>query len=222
MAYESLADFFAAHYNCNNRDIIKAVAFCARGPYRESLRKAAVAWRPEGIFHHQLRQLMLLDDQPVWHGRLNLLRGTPASTHAHKELKEWLRKNYPRPKPARPPKAKDLWDIFNDINRYKPEDIKGGIWLILNSNHWRPFLRRWAGWDDFSEFRKKTTWERELLSFILGKTTKTASTPEPQTLCMYTVAKRIKAVLKNAPTAQEPPPLPEPFSQAFPWRSPHG
>lgn len=221
MAYESLADFFAAHYNCNNRDIIKAAACCARGPYRKSMLEAAMAWRPTSAFHRALRQLIMLDDQPTWYGRINLLRSTPTSARVHKELKEWLRKNYPPPKPTRPPKAEDLWDILNATDRYSERDIKGGIWLIFQNNHWRPFLRRWAGWADFSEFRKKTTWERELLNLILAKPHLTEWSP-PQTLRMYTVAKRIKAVLKNAPTAQEPPPLPEPFSQAFPWRSPHG
>jgi hypothetical protein len=197
MAFESLADFFALHYGCNNRDIIKAAACCARGPCRKSLHKAAMAWRPESTFHRQLRQLMLTADQPRMYGRINLSRSTPASAYVHKELKAWLRKYYPPPKPKPPPKAKTLLDIFNATDRYSKEDIKGGIWLILNNGAWQPVLQRWARWNDFSEARRKSVWERELIGFILADPR--LAGPTSQTLCMYTIAKRIVVVLKNSP-----------------------
>lgn len=105
MAWESLADFFALHYGCNNRDIIKAVARCARGPYRESLHKAALAWRPLAgpahAFHCALQQLMLMDEQPRMYGRIDLLRVTPNSTNVRKRLEKWLAEHSPLPPPNR-------------------------------------------------------------------------------------------------------------------------
>ena len=103
MAWESLADFFAVGHNCNNQELIKAVARCARGPYRESLRKAALTWQPTTTFHRSLRQLMLMNDlQPRWYGRINLARITPTVTRVRKELEAYLAGHSPIPPPNRP------------------------------------------------------------------------------------------------------------------------
>ena len=78
MAWESLADFFAVGPNCNNQELIKAVARCARGPYRESLRKAALTCKE-------------LESYLAGHSPIPPPNRPRPPTNQPQQSKEWLR-----------------------------------------------------------------------------------------------------------------------------------
>lgn len=106
MAWESLADFFAAYHRCDDWTLQKAVMRCAHGPgacpYREVLRTAAYAWQPQTYFYCTLKRIMVLagEDwskytaapmpQPLTQNQV-----TPRVTRVRRELEAWLREHYP-------------------------------------------------------------------------------------------------------------------------------
>lgn len=191
MAYETLADFFDTYHHCNNRTLWRAVVRCAQRSYGDSLRKAAMSWQPDSHIFQKFRQDIF---KPP---KLTKDVISPEVTRVRKELEAWLNEHgYPRPKPPSLP-VKTLWDIFNAVDRYSPEEIKGGIWMVMHGNYgyddsWKPILQQHIRWHT-----PTSEWEQELTKLILTK----YRTPSPRdsTTPMFNIARRTIAWLRRHP-----------------------
>ena len=136
---------------------------------------------------------------------------TPTVTRVRKELEAWLREHYPSspPPPAPPPlQIRNVWDIFNATDRYSKDDIKGGIWHTMHGDYgdndrWKLPIQWHARWRTAN-----TSWERELIAFILIEPR--PARPEPRTTTMYNLSRRIKSWLsKNSTYCPDPLPTRE-------------
>lgn len=100
MADNCLADFFAAHHDCSNYTLYKAVMHCASradnkwphdpGLPRDLLRRAAYAWQPATFMHCKFKQLFLAEKpEPLKRTRI-----TPPVTRVRKALEAHIYNYY--------------------------------------------------------------------------------------------------------------------------------
>ena len=179
---------------------------CTTGRYRESLCKAAHDWHPDTRFHCTLKRMMVEDNPPPLAGRgiARIKRNaraeiTPTVTRVRKELEAWLCEHYPLPEPPELPpiEINTVWDIFNATSHYSKEDILGGIWHAMYGDYgdndaWKPAIQWHARW-----YTPNSAWEREVTKLILAEK---PARPDPRTLTMYNLARRIKAWLNKNST----------------------